>query len=176
MYNIKILKLFSSASGVKGKFLIVTISLVRLHLTLFLFCQKIYFYLSDDGVSHKPKHVLEIKLINLCCNLQRMLPFCCSYITIWRHRSRNQAIFMRVLTFYQYQLGDVILSVLWQMVLIFWRSNYFFLILAHPVYKMWTIQEPNMLELWNKLHFEEKKRRVYTMLKIFSTYICWINI
>jgi len=33
----------------------------------------------------------------------------------------------------------------------------FFLILAHPVYKMWMIQEPNMLELWNKLHFEEKK-------------------
>jgi len=32
-----------------------------------------------------------------------------------------------------------------------------FLILAHPVYKMWIIQEPNMLELWNKLHFEEKK-------------------
>jgi len=33
----------------------------------------------------------------------------------------------------------------------------FFLILAHPVYKMWIIQEQNMLELWNKLHFEEKK-------------------
>jgi len=30
-----------------------------------------------------------------------------------------------------------------------------------------------MLELRNKLHFEEKKkRRVYTMFKIFSTYIC----
>jgi len=33
----------------------------------------------------------------------------------------------------------------------------FFLILAHPVYKMWIIQEPNTLELWNELHFEEKK-------------------
>ena len=32
----------------------------------------------------------------------------------------------------------------------------FFLILAHPVYKMW-IQEPNKLDLWNKLHFEEEK-------------------
>jgi len=32
-----------------------------------------------------------------------------------------------------------------------------FLILAHPVYKMWIIQEPNTLELWNKLHFEEKE-------------------
>jgi len=40
--------------------------------------------------------------------------------------------------------------------LTFWRWNYF-LILEHPVYKMWIIQEPNMLELWNKLHFEEKK-------------------
>jgi hypothetical protein len=53
----------------------------------------------------------------------------------------------------------------------------FFLILAHPVYKMWIIQEPNKLELWNKLHFKEKKnRRVNTMFKIFGTYICWINI
>ena len=41
--------------------------------------------------------------------------------------------------------------------LIFWRRNYFFLISAHPVYKMWIIQEPNTLELWNKLHFEERK-------------------
>jgi len=34
---------------------------------------------------------------------------------------------------------------------------FFFLILAQPVYKMWIKQEPNMLELWNKLRFEEKK-------------------
>ena len=33
----------------------------------------------------------------------------------------------------------------------------FFLILAHPVYKMWIIQEPNKLALWNELHVEEKK-------------------
>jgi hypothetical protein len=33
----------------------------------------------------------------------------------------------------------------------------FFLILAHPVYKMWIIQEPNTSELWNKLHFEDEK-------------------
>ena len=33
----------------------------------------------------------------------------------------------------------------------------FFLILAHLVYKMWIIKEPNKLALWNKLHFEEKK-------------------
>ena len=33
----------------------------------------------------------------------------------------------------------------------------FFFIIEHPVYKMWIIQEPNTLELWNKLHFEEKK-------------------
>ena len=38
----------------------------------------------------------------------------------------------------------------------------FFLILAHPVYKMWIIEEPNKLELWNELNFEEKKNREYT--------------
>jgi len=32
----------------------------------------------------------------------------------------------------------------------------FFLILAHTVFKAWIKQEPNILELWNKLHFEEK--------------------
>jgi len=53
----------------------------------------------------------------------------------------------------------------------------FFFNFSTPVYKMLIIHEPNTLELWNKLHFEEgKKRRVYTMFKIFSTYICWINI
>jgi len=44
--------------------------------------------------------------------------------------------------------------------LTFWRQN-FFLILANPVYKMGIIQEPNTLELWNKLHFEEKKNGEY---------------
>jgi len=33
----------------------------------------------------------------------------------------------------------------------------FFFILAHAVYKMWIIQVPNMLDLWNKLHFQEEK-------------------
>ena len=45
----------------------------------------------------------------------------------------------------------------WNWKLTFWRQNYFLLILAHSVCKMWIIQEPNMLELWNKLHFEEEK-------------------
>jgi len=35
----------------------------------------------------------------------------------------------------------------------------FFLILAHPVYKMRIKQEPNVLELWNKLHFEEIEKK-----------------
>jgi len=41
----------------------------------------------------------------------------------------------------------------------------FFLILAHAVYKMWIKQEPNTLELWNKLHFEEKKGEYIPCLK-----------
>ena len=44
--------------------------------------------------------------------------------------------------------------------LTFWGRNFFFLILAHTVYKMLIIQEPNTLELWNKLHFEEKKTEI----------------
>ena len=30
-------------------------------------------------------------------------------------------------------------------------------ILAHPVCKMWIIQEPKKVALWNKRHFEEKE-------------------
>ena len=35
-----------------------------------------------------------------------------------------------------------------------------FLILAQSVYKMWIMQEPNKLALWNKLHFEQKKTEI----------------
>jgi len=35
----------------------------------------------------------------------------------------------------------------------------FFLILPHLVKKMWIIREPNMLDLWNKLHSEEEKTK-----------------
>ena len=55
-------------------------------------------------------------------------------------------------------------------------TDFFFQILAHPVFKMWVIQKPNKVALWNKWHFEEKKCRLYSMFKIFNTDICWINI
>jgi len=40
-----------------------------------------------------------------------------------------------------------------------------FFILAHTVYKMWIIREPNTLELWNKLYFEEKNEKYIPRLK-----------
>ena len=40
-------------------------------------------------------------------------------------------------------------------------KDLFFLILANPLYKMWIVQEPNKLDLWNKLHFEEEKNGEY---------------
>ena len=50
-----------------------------------------------------------------------------------------------------------VVRILYVLYLTFWCRNYFFLIFAHPVYKMWIIQEPNTLELWKKLLFEEEK-------------------
>jgi hypothetical protein len=48
----------------------------------------------------------------------------------------------------------------------------FFFNFNTPVYKIWLIQEPNTLELWNKLHFEEKKtRRIYHVLNIQYLYL-----
>jgi hypothetical protein len=49
--------------------------------------------------------------------------------------------------------------------------KYYIQILAHPVRKMWIIHEPKKVALWNKRHFEEK-RRACSMFKILSTYIC----
>jgi len=52
------------------------------------------------------------------------------------------------------------------------------LILAHPVYKMWIIQETNMSELWNKLHFEEEKHVEYIpcliLILAHPVYKMWI--
>ena len=36
----------------------------------------------------------------------------------------------------------------------------FFQILAHPVFKMWVIQKPNKVALWNKRHFEGEKMEI----------------
>ena len=56
-------------------------------------------------------------------------------------------------------------------------AGIFFKILAHPVFKMWILQEPKKIALWNKRHTEvKKKRRMCSMFKIFSKYICWVNI
>jgi len=40
-----------------------------------------------------------------------------------------------------------------------------------PVYKMWIKQEPNTLDLWNKLHFEEGKNGEYTPCLKYSVLI-----
>ena len=41
----------------------------------------------------------------------------------------------------------------------FWR-RIFFQILAHPLFKMWVIQKPNKVALWNKRHFEGEKMEI----------------
>ena len=38
-------------------------------------------------------------------------------------------------------------------------------ILAHPVCKMWIIQKPKKVALWNKRHFEEKNEECAACLK-----------
>ena len=39
-------------------------------------------------------------------------------------------------------------------------TDFFFQILAHPLFKMWVIQKPNKVALWNKPHFEEEKMEI----------------
>ena len=56
-----------------------------------------------------------------------------------------------------------------------WRRN-FLLNFSTPVFKMWILQEPKKVALWNKRHLEEKKRRMCSVFTIFSKNICWVNI
>ena len=51
----------------------------------------------------------------------------------------------------------------------------FFFNFSTPVHKMWIIQEPNVRIMKQAPFWREKKRRVYTMFKIFSTYICYFH-
>jgi hypothetical protein len=43
--------------------------------------------------------------------------------------------------------------------------KFYIYILAQPVCKMWIIQEPKKVALWNKLHFEEKNGECAACLK-----------
>jgi len=43
--------------------------------------------------------------------------------------------------------------------------EFYISILAHPVCKMWIIQEPKRVALWNKRHFEEKNWEYAACLK-----------
>ena len=56
-------------------------------------------------------------------------------------------------------------------VLTFWRRTFFFQILAHPVFKMWVIQKPIKVALWNKRHFEGEKNGDYTACLKYSVRI-----
>jgi len=55
----------------------------------------------------------------------------------------------------------------------------FFFNFSTPVYKMWIIQQPHKLELWNKLQFEEETTesiyRVWNIqyLYLLNKYIKW---
>ena len=52
------------------------------------------------------------------------------------------------------------------------ETDFFFQILAHPVFKMWVIQKPNKVALWNKRIFKRKKNGDYTAcLKIQYRYL-----
>jgi hypothetical protein len=38
--------------------------------------------------------------------------------------------------------------------------DFFFQILAQPVFKMWIVQDPNKVALWNKRYFEGEKTEI----------------
>jgi len=64
-------------------------------------------------------------------------------------------VWQRITT--KWRTYERVLSARHKLYLNFLAQEIFFFNFSKPVYKMWIIQQPNMLELWNKLHFGEKK-------------------
>jgi hypothetical protein len=60
-------------------------------------------------------------------------------------------------------------SVIWTINLL--ATDFLFQILARPVFKMWVIQKPNKVALWNKRHFEGEKNGDYTACLKYSVRI-----
>jgi len=54
--------------------------------------------------------------------------------------------------------------------------DFYIYILAHPVCKMWIIQEPKKVALWNKRHFEEKNGECAACLKYLVLIVVEKNI
>ena len=50
-------------------------------------------------------------------------------------------------------------------------TDFFFQILAHPVFKMWVIQKPYKVALWNKTAFWREKNGDYTACLKYSVRI-----
>jgi hypothetical protein len=55
------------------------------------------------------------------------------------------------------------------------KLKFYIYILAHPVYKMWIIQEPKKIAFWNKRQKKKKKRECAACLK-YSVHIVVENI
>jgi hypothetical protein len=51
--------------------------------------------------------------------------------------------------------------------------KFYIQILAHSVCKMWIIHEPEKDSIMKLMAFWREKRRVCSMFKLLSTYICW---
>ena len=69
---------------------------------------------------------------------------------LWRYLLVSNGVFNNCITIKQIKLINLL------------ATDFFFQTLAHPVLKMWVIQKPNKVALWNKRHFEEKKNGDYT--------------
>jgi hypothetical protein len=76
-----------------------------------------------------------------------LIPLWCGKCQLTQVQKYEQCILLVFRSYNNYDLQPINLL----------EPELFFLILAHPVHKMWIIQEPNMLQLWNNLHFEEGK-------------------
>ena len=76
-----------------------------------------------------------------------------NYMPPWHETNTNVAL----VTAENFDRTNAVIRYLLRLINPLAPELFFFLILAHPVYKMWIIQEPNRLALWNKLHFEEKE-------------------
>ena len=137
-------------------FICITIYHSRRHTSNFSQEQK-----SSMMMTHWRRNMLSVPYVQLCNGAIYIINWVCAFVG-WTTYNKN-ARYRRQNRMYHFtQLFQEMHSVLSNYLnqkLTFWRRN-FFQILAHPVFKMWVIQKPNKVALWNKRRCEGKKWRL----------------
>ena len=108
------------------------------------------------------RHVISCHVTETLCSCWKSVEF--SYTTR-RHTPKHSFLHIQLRENSQISLCKIYFAEFNETAFNLLATDFFFQILAHPVFKMWVIQKPNKVTLWNKWHFEEKNGDYRACLK-----------